>query len=135
MPGNANSGRRPPQTDSREKIDPNDRPSRPADLRGFAAEFWAATIVPCDHLRQIDTANAVECSRQYDLYRRATIACESIPLDDVAAKTAAKYFAQWQALMKELDIGPKARMKQAKQVRREKTEEATPESRFFGVTG
>lgn len=135
MPGNANSGRRPQQTDDREAVDPNDRPERPSDLGAIGRAYWDSAIGDIEHLRKRDEPQCVECCRQYELYRRATTACESIPLDDEAAKTAGKYFAQWQSIVKTLGLDPKSRLRHARQMRRVEPKEQSPEAKFFGVVG
>ena len=136
MAGNSRSGPGPRQIDARQRLDPNDVPQRPDALAGHSAAFWADVIVPCAHLVATDTTLAVECCRQYDLYRRAVVACEQIPLDDEAAKTAGKHFDRWQQLVKLLCLDPLGKMRGNSQTRRDGKDEAIDkESAMFGVVG
>ena len=133
--GLQNSGRRASTVDQRDKLDPFDVPARPADLTGYSSEFWSTAIEPTEHLTRADGLQCAEACRMYDLYRRAIRSCEVIPLDDVAANTAQKYFNQWQFLVKQLGLTPAGRAKFSKEVRRAPPSEQTPEGKYFGATG
>lgn len=136
MAGNARSGRRPSQIDARTRLDPNDVPERPGDLAGLAAEYWNSSIAPAAHLTRADTDIAVECCRQYAIYRQAVIGCERIPLDDEAAKTCGRHFDRWTKLATLLCLDTVGRIRSMKATRRDSEgEQIDKEAAMFGVVG
>lgn len=136
MAGNSRSGRRPSQIDARTRLDPNDVPTRPDSLAGHAAAYWATSIEPALHLTRADTDIAIECCRQYAIYREAVIGCERIPLDDEAAKTCGRHFDHWTKLATLLCLDTVGRIRSAKATRRDGKDEAVDkESQMFGVVG
>lgn len=136
MAGNSRSGRRPSQLDARERLDPSDVPTKPSGMAGFASEFWESDIAPAVHLTRSDTSLAIECCRQFDLYRQAIKSCERIPLDDEAARTAGKHFDRWVKLLQLLSLDTVGRIRSGKAFRRDKKEEqVSKEEQMFGVVG
>lgn len=136
MAGNTRSGRRPSQIDARTRLDPDDVPTRPSDLTGYAAEYWRTSITPALHLTRADTDIAVECCRHYAIYRQAVIGCERIPLDDEAAKTCGRHFDRWTKLATLLCLDTVGRIRSMKATRRDQEgEKVDAESAMFGVVG
>ena len=135
MAGNSRSGRRPSTIDRRRRIDPNDVPTRPSDLSGVEAAYWASSIVPCEHLTQADTDLAVECCHLYGLYQDALILCQDDPSDSRLAGTMGKYFDRWQACVKLLMLDPVGRVRAAKDLARTEPQDQTPEQTYFGTVG